>query len=94
VVHDNHHRVLRSLDSNLYLNFNNYQRNFKIKLSPSKSFYDKNAIELDNQQIPANQFTFYNGQLIDEPNSRVTGSVIDGVFYGTYVLFFVLIYCC
>lgn len=82
-VHDNHHRVLRSLDSNLYLNFNNYQRNFKIKLSPSKSLYDKNAIELDNQQVPANQFTFYNGQLIDEPNSRVTGSVIDGVFYGT-----------
>ena len=82
-VHDNHMRVVRSLDSNLYLNFNNYQKNFHIKLSPSNSINDESYVEIDKELFPVDHFTFYSGELINEPNSRVTGSIIDGVFYGT-----------
>ena len=38
---------------------------------------------MDNKQHKTNQQIFYEGKLLDDQNSKVSGSIIDGVFYGT-----------
>lgn len=51
-------------------------------MSPSKTLFNHESIEIDNENYPIDEFWFYSGELIDEPNSKVTGSIIDGVFFG------------
>ena len=82
-IHDNHIRILRSLDSDLFLSFHNFKRNFNMKLSPARSLFEHDYIEIENQKFSTKEFYFYEGKLVDEPNSKVSGSIIDGVFYGT-----------
>ena len=68
----------------MYINFYSLGRNFKLKLLPTKSkLFEKEYIEVDTRKHSINDNLFYDGGLVDEPNSRVTGSIIDGVFYGT-----------
>lgn len=77
----------RSIDPHLYINFNSHDRQFKLKLTPtSKHTYKNELVEIDSDtQVDVNNLVnFYEGVLTDEPDdSYVSGSVIDGVFYGT-----------
>lgn len=93
-LHDRHLRVQRSIDQHLYFTFNSHGRNFKLKLQQAAKNYfgngaesasDNIKIELENQKVDINKLVnFYEGVLIDEPNnSQVSGTIIDGIFYGT-----------
>lgn len=81
-----HNRVQRSLDTYLYFSFKGHGRNFKFKLHPSiKNSFDNHKIELPTKKQHVNKLVdFYEGILLDEPfNSHVSGTIIDGIFYGT-----------
>jgi hypothetical protein len=58
-----------------------------MKLEPvARSPFKLEFVEVnDDEKIPLSDFMdkFYEGQLLDDPKSRVKGSIIDGVFYGT-----------
>jgi hypothetical protein len=54
-----------------------------LKLWPTRSLFEHEFLELDNKIYPTSEHIFYNGKLVDEPNSKVSGSIIEGVFYGT-----------
>lgn len=67
----------------LKISFNAFNKNFNLLLKPaSNSQFKENYIEVDSFKIPIELDT-YEGVLNDEPNSKVHGSFIDGLFYGT-----------
>lgn len=85
LVKTSHQRVSRSIDRHLIINFNSLGKHFKLQLFPTQSLFKHDYIEVDNKQYLTKKFIFYNGTLVDEPNSYASGSIIDGVFYGTII---------
>lgn len=87
-------RAKRSLDSQsqqtvpVYLSFNSHGIEFNLKLNPvRKSAFANDIVELNGGLKHANlndYLNFYEGVLLDEPESSfASGTLIDGVFYGT-----------
>ncbi|XP_066248939.1 disintegrin and metalloproteinase domain-containing protein 10 isoform X3 [Euwallacea similis] len=83
-VHNAHLRSKRSLDSHVYLSFKAHQRNFRIRLKRDLDVFNDKLEVLDDkgQPIAADTSHIYTGQLLGEPDSKVFGSIIDGVFEG------------
>jgi hypothetical protein len=76
------------LDKHIYFTFRSHDTDFKLKLAPAeKHSYHNQLVEINGEtdQINVNNYlNFYEGVLLDEPNdSHVSGSIIDGIFYGT-----------
>jgi hypothetical protein len=83
LVKTKHERISRSIDSHININFKSFGKNFNLKLSPTESLFKHDFIEVDNKKYPTNRFIFYKGKLNNEEDSHASGSIIDGVFYGT-----------
>ena len=83
LVKTKHERISRSLDSHLNINFKSFGKRFDLKLLPTESLFKHDYIEVDNKKHPTNKFIFYKGKLNNDQDSHVSGSIIDGVFYGT-----------
>lgn len=79
---------LSGASSTLNLNIFSHGREFKLRLRPSRRHsFANNLVEINSEKntMDVNRLVnFYEGYLADEPDSsQVSGSVIDGVFYGT-----------
>ncbi|XP_043272222.1 disintegrin and metalloproteinase domain-containing protein 10 isoform X1 [Venturia canescens] len=88
-VHRNHLRAKRSVtrENSLSLKFRSHGRDFHLRLKRDLAVFSDNLViegpsgeieDLDTSHI-------YEGHLIGEPNSHVSGSVSDGVFHGKIV---------
>jgi len=85
-VSSRHSRVARSLDRHLSISFRSLNRLFEMRLEPAVETHFKHEfVEIGDKKVPLSDFEqqFYQGYLLDDPESRITGSIIDGVFYGT-----------
>ncbi|XP_049869828.1 disintegrin and metalloproteinase domain-containing protein 10-like [Pectinophora gossypiella] len=85
-VHAQHVRVRRSLDAppDLRLDFRAHGRTFRLRLRRDLSaFTDDFKVEGSNgEHHEVDTSHIYHGELADEPQSTVFGSVTDGVFEG------------
>ncbi len=82
-----HKRHQRSIDPFIYFTFSGYGRQFNLKLheSAQNSFNTKHLVESPSgKHSVQNLINFYEGTLLDEPfTSHVSGTIINGCFYGT-----------
>lgn len=82
-----HLRSQRSIDPFIYLTFSGHGKTFRLKLheSTKNSYSTSPSIELGtNKHSATNLVDLYEGILLDEPDtSQVSGTLIDGTFYGT-----------
>ena len=54
-----------------------------MELYPSEtSHFEEDFVEIDNEMFPVSELKTYEGKLLDEDNSQVTGAIIDGIFIG------------
>ncbi|KAI1728340.1 metallo-peptidase family m12B reprolysin-like domain-containing protein [Ditylenchus destructor] len=76
--------------SPIELRFRSHNRTFHLKLHPINRYDDvfskDHFLDVDGSYLPDNQLRphrfLFDGYLIDDPASRVYGSVIDGIFDG------------
>ncbi|KAL1505705.1 hypothetical protein ABEB36_005210 [Hypothenemus hampei] len=85
-VHETHLRSKRSVtwDNYVHLSFKAHQRDFRLRLKRDLEVFSDRLEVFDEkgQLIDADTSHIYSGHLIGEPNSKVFGSLIDGVFEG------------
>ncbi|XP_075971481.1 disintegrin and metalloproteinase domain-containing protein 10-like isoform X2 [Anticarsia gemmatalis] len=87
-LHEQHLRARRSTDPSvdLILNFRALEKDFNLRLRRDIStFSDGLQVESAGQMHEVDTSHIYNGELIDDPQSTVFGSVTDGVFEGKIV---------
>ncbi|XP_064479770.1 disintegrin and metalloproteinase domain-containing protein 10-like isoform X2 [Ornithodoros turicata] len=82
-----HWRRKRSLDANkgrLFLTFKAYNRHFHLSLKNDRStFSDDFVLETASEgRVQPKLDHIYSGYLVGEPNSRVFGYMLDGIFHG------------
>ncbi|XP_064086385.1 disintegrin and metalloproteinase domain-containing protein 10-like isoform X1 [Macrobrachium nipponense] len=85
-VHRQHHRLKRSLDNNeeLTISFASHGRSFHLRLKrDTQTISPIVKVEVPAKIEAGLDFSHvYEGTLADDPNSRVWGSIRDGVFEG------------
>lgn len=83
-VHNNHHRVRRSLDSDLHIRFNAYERDFQLRLQPAEGiFSNDHKVYRDGVGIHTADTSFiYQGTVQGDPHSSVHLSVHNGSIEG------------
>ncbi|XP_045766161.1 disintegrin and metalloproteinase domain-containing protein 10 [Maniola jurtina] len=89
VVHAHHKRTRRSASPpDLHISFHAHGRHFKMRLRRDLSAFSEDfKVEGSQGQLhDVDTSHIYHGELVDEPQSTVFGSVTDGVFEGKIVL--------
>ncbi|GLV46266.1 kuzbanian [Carabus blaptoides fortunei] len=88
-VHKNHLRVRRSVtqpDNAVHLSFQALGRDFRLRLKRDVStFSDQLEVLGPSGALQVDIAHIYHGHLVDELDSSVFGSIIDGVFEGKIV---------
>ena len=55
-----------------------------MELKPSDTtHFEQEFIEIENEKVPVSELKTYEGKLLDENNSHVSGAIIEGIFIGT-----------
>ncbi|XP_048517768.1 disintegrin and metalloproteinase domain-containing protein 10 isoform X3 [Dendroctonus ponderosae] len=88
-VHNAHLRSKRSLvsNNNVYLSFSAHQRHFRLRLKRDLEVFSDKLEVLDDkgQRIDMDTAHVYSGHILGEPDSKVFGSISEGVFEGKIV---------
>ncbi|XP_041780583.1 disintegrin and metalloproteinase domain-containing protein 10 isoform X1 [Anopheles merus] len=87
-LHASHSRAKRSVtkDHYVHLSFSAHDRDFNIRLKRDLStISDKLEIHTDKGPVQVDSSHIYHGEVIDDPNSYVFGSIFDGVFEGKVI---------
>ncbi|CAH2105402.1 unnamed protein product [Euphydryas editha] len=88
-VHTQHKRTRRSIDPpDLHISFRAHGKDFKLRLRRDLSAFSEDfKVEGSQGQLhEVDTSHIYHGELVDEPQSTVFGSVTDGVFEGKIML--------
>ncbi|XP_055372053.1 disintegrin and metalloproteinase domain-containing protein 10 [Condylostylus longicornis] len=87
-IHTSHMRAKRSVTKDHYINLklNAHGRNFHLRIKRDlETFSDKLEVHSTNGPINVDTSHIYEGHVIGEKNSRVFGSIINGVFEGKVI---------
>lgn len=87
-VHDSHLRVKRSNTKNdhVFLNFKSFNKEFKIRLKRDLTTFSENLrIDSPKGEIYVDTSHVYQGELVDDNESFVFGSLNNGIFEGKIV---------
>uniref|UniRef100_A0AAG5DVP2 ADAM10 endopeptidase n=1 Tax=Anopheles atroparvus TaxID=41427 RepID=A0AAG5DVP2_ANOAO len=87
-LHASHSRAKRSVtkDHYVHLSFRAHERDFNIRLKRDLSTVsDKLEIHTDKGPVQVDSSHIYHGEVLDDPESYVFGSIFDGVFEGKVI---------